>query len=370
MRYFLVAGEASGDYHAAALIEQLKRLDAESRFCFVGGSHMEKAAQVPPLVHIRELAQMGIWAVFRRLRHTYRLGHAVQQALLDFRPDRVVVVDFWSFNQKFITSFVKQHLPLVPVDYYIIPKVWASRRGRIATLARDYRHLLAILPHEPAYLERYGAKATFVGNPTYNEVKSLHFNTTAEERIQSRTILLLCGSRKQEIKAHLPLMLEAIAPWKDKYDIVVVRHKSLDINLFSPHLKGKRIRLETVETALPPLGTARAAIVCSGTATLEAALVGTPQIVVYRAMGGFFARRLFNLFALTPYISLVNIILGRAAVVELLGDLATPQRIRRAFADLMENSLDSATALQRELERALTEKEAAVEAAHLIFKGA
>ena len=332
MKYLLIAGEASGDEHGARLIASLKAVDTEAAFAFIGGDKMAQQAGVAPLYHYREIAVMGFTSVLRSMRKISHAAQLLREEMTSNPPDVVIPIDYGGFNLRYTLPMAHSHG--VPVVYYIPPKVWASRRRRIKRL-RSYTDLcLTILPFEADYLSQRGVSARYVGNPSIQSVGKL-LESNAKLCDPARPyIALLPGSREAEIARNLPIMCQAIdllpAPWR----AVIAGAPSIDRAHYTPYIN-ERIELVTDET-LPLLAGASAALVTSGTATLETALIGTPQVVAYRLPAGRLARWAFDHLLPIRYFSLVNLIAECPVVEELLGDKVTPQRLAQALTPLLE----------------------------------
>lgn len=332
MKYLLIAGEASGDEHGARLIASLKAVDAKAAFAFIGGDKMAQQAGVAPLYHYREIAVMGFTSVLRSMRKIRLAARLLQEEMRSNPPDVVIPIDYGGFNLRYTLPMAHRHG--VPVVYYIPPKVWASRRRRIKRL-RSYTDLcLTILPFEADYLSQRGVNARYVGNPSIQSVGEL-LDSNAKLCDTARPyIALLPGSREAEIARNLPIMSQAIdrlpAPWR----AVIAGAPSIDSEHYTPYLS-ERIELVIDET-LPLLAGASAALVTSGTATLETALIGTPQVVAYRLPAGRLARWAFDHLLPIRYFSLVNLIAESPVVEELLGDAVTAQRLVQALTPLLD----------------------------------
>ena len=332
MKYLLIAGEASGDEHGARLIASLKAVDAKAAFAFIGGDKMAQQAGVAPLYHYSEIAVMGFTSVLRSMSKIRLAACLLQEEMRSNPPDVVIPIDYGGFNLRYTLPMAHRHG--VPVVYYIPPKVWASRRRRIKRL-RSYTDLcLTILPFEADYLSQRGVHARYVGNPSIQSVGEL-LDSNAKLCDTARPyIALLPGSRAAEIARNLPIMCRAIdllpAPWR----AVIAGAPSIDPAHYTPYLS-ERIELVTDET-LPLLAGASAALVTSGTATLETALIGTPQVVAYRLPAGRLARWAFDHILPIRYFSLVNLIAESPVVEELLGDAVTAQRLVQALTPLLD----------------------------------
>lgn len=332
MKYLLIAGEASGDEHGARLIASLKAVDAKAAFSFIGGDKMAQQAGVAPLYHYREIAVMGFTSVLRSMRKIRLAARLLQEEMRSNPPDVVIPIDYGGFNLRYTLPMAHRHG--VPVVYYIPPKVWASRRRRIKRLQSYADLCLTILPFEADYLSQRGVTARYVGNPSIQSVGKL-LDSNAKLCDTARPyIALLPGSREAEIARNLPIMCQAIdllpAPWR----AVIAGAPSIDPAYYTPYIN-ERIELVTDET-LPLLAGASAALVTSGTATLETALIGTPQVVAYRLPVGRLARWAFDHLLPIRYFSLVNLIAESPVVEELLGDAVTAQRLVQALSPLLD----------------------------------
>lgn len=334
MKYLLIAGEASGDEHGARLIASLKAVDTEAAFAFIGGDKMAQQAGVAPLYHYREIAVMGFTSVLRSMR---KIGHAAQllrEEMTSNPPDVVIPIDYGGFNLRYTLPMAHRHG--VPVVYYIPPKVWASRRRRIKRLRRYTDLCLTILPFEADYLSQRGVSARYVGNPSIQSVGKLLASNAKLCDTARPYIALLPGSREAEIARNLPIMCQAIDLLPASWRAVIAGAPSIDQAHYTPYIN-ERIELVTNET-LPLLAGASAALVTSGTATLETALIGTPQVVAYRLPTGRLARWVFDHLLPIRYFSLVNLIAECPVVEELLGDKVTPQRLAQALTPLLDRA--------------------------------
>lgn len=332
MKYLLIAGEASGDEHGARLIASLKAVDVKAAFSFIGGDKMAQQAGVAPLYHYREIAVMGFTSVLRSMRKIRLAARLLQEEMRSNPPDVVIPIDYGGFNLRYTLPMAHRHG--VPVVYYIPPKVWASRRRRIKRLQSYTDLCLTILPFEADYLSQRDVTARYVGNPSIQSVGKL-LDSNAKLCDTARPyIALLPGSREAEIARNLPIMCRAVdllpAPWR----AVIAGAPSIDRAHYTPYLS-ERIELVTDET-LPLLAGASAALVTSGTATLETALIGTPQVVAYRLPAGRLARWTFDHLLPIRYFSLVNLIAESPVVEELLGDAVTAQRLVQALNPLLD----------------------------------
>jgi len=363
-KYFLIAGEASGDTHAARLMASIRARDPQAVFAGMGGDRMAEAG-----CHLyqdyRRMAFMGIAAVLHNLGQVRRNFRIAKQALLTEQPDALILIDYPSFNLR-IAAFARQWLPKTKIYYYIPPKVWAWKRWRIHEIARLSDEVLGIFPFEPDFYARYGYRCTYVGHPTVEEMKG------KKERKQEsgrKAIALLPGSRMSEVSHCLPVMLEA-ARRMSGYRIVVTAANGIDDEVYTRYLRdGETLTRDTYAA----IQNAVMAIVNSGTATLETALTGCPQVAVYylacsRLIGlvrGIVQPLMFSIRYFTP----VNIVLQRDAVHELLANDFTADNIHAALMDLeREEAKAESEKIRAELETLLGTQSASETAAKMIVK--
>jgi lipid-A-disaccharide synthase len=342
MKYFIVAGEASGDLHASNLMRHIKKDDCEAEFRFFGGDLMQ-AVGGEMLLHYRELAYMGFIPVLLHLPQILRNMDLCRKAIADYSPDRVILVDYPGFNLR-IAPYVRKKLN-IPVVYYISPTVWAWKKGRIKTIRKYVDKMLCILPFEVEFYKQNGYdKAVYAGNPTVFAVENRdHKNETFEEFTANNglndkpIIAILAGSRRQEIKDNLPAMLKAASVFSD-YQLVVAGAPSIDKDFYDRVIAVQHpvIRVPIVfSQTYRLLQQSSAALVTSGTATLETALLNVPQAVCYKTpfkqIAAFIWKHCFNV----KYISLVNLILGREAVSELFNEKFSAENIRAELDRLL-----------------------------------
>ena len=324
MKYYLIVGEASGDLHASRLMMSLKKYDAGAEFRFFGGDNMS-AVGGERVRHYKELAYMGFVPVLLHLNTIFKNMKMCKEDIVRWHPDVVILVDYPGFNLG-IAKFVKKNTK-IPVYYYISPKIWAWKEWRIKSIKRDVKEMFSILPFEIDFYEKkHKYKIHYVGNPTAEEVYNFQNQYTenfdyfcAANSLQYKPIIaLLAGSRKQEIKDNLPAMIEAAKRFED-YQLVLAGAPSIDDSYYAKFLKGTNVRIVKNNTyAL--LSNATAALVTSGTATLETALFNVPQVVCYETPLPKLIRLAFNHIIKVKFISLVNLIVNREVVPELLAD--------------------------------------------------
>lgn len=328
MKYFLIAGEASGDKHAAALMVQIKQCDPQALFVGLGGSQMA-AAECRLYQDYSHMAFMGFAAVLANMGQIRRNFRIAREALLSERPDVLILVDYPSFNLR-MAAFCRKHLPSTRIMYYVPPKVWAWKRRRIHQLARLCDEILGIFPFEPDFYAKYGYRCTYVGNPTAEQI------TNYQSPISNRqsSIVLLPGSRESEVRHCLPRMLDAARRFAD-YRIVVCAAPGIDDTFYIPYLRENETLTHETYTALRQ---GKAAVVNSGTATLETALLGTPQVAVYHLacswLLGLFRWAQPLIFSI-HYFTLVNIISGKEVIRELVANDFTTRKVTAELQRLL-----------------------------------
>ena len=358
MKYYLIAGEASGDIHASRLIAAIRAEDAAARFRGVGGDMM--AAEGMELVrHYRDLAYMGFIPVLMHLRTILRGMRQCREDILQWQPDVLILVDYPGFNLK-IARYVKQH-STIPVCYYIAPKIWAWKEHRIKAIRRDVDRLLSILPFEKKfYEEKHHYNIYYVGNPTVDEVDAYLKAHPADAEgfrrdngLDGRPIIaLLAGSRKQEVRDNLSRMVQAAEPFAKDYQLVLAAAPGLDDDFYEEvqwsMVKGQwsmNIRIVRSQT-YRLLQHSTAALVTSGTATLETALMKVPQVVCYYIKAGRLASFARRLFLKVPYISLVNLVADEEVVPELVAEQMNVENVRRHLAAILPGGPDREAQLQ------------------------
>lgn len=326
MKYYLIAGEASGDLHASHLMAAIKQLDPKAEFRFFGGDEMQKVGGTL-VKHYRELAYMGFVDVALHLRTILRNMSQCKEDIRNFRPDIVIPVDYPGFNLK-IARYVHDELS-IPVYYYISPKIWAWKEGRIKAIKKYVDKILSILPFEVDYFQKHDYTVDYVGNPSLDEITNYLSEHTNESDLiagDKPVLALLCGSRKQEIRDNLPLMLDAASAFP-QYRIIIAGAPGVEKSTYADFIKGYQVEILFGET-YRILHSADAALVTSGTATLETALFGVPQIVCYRTGGGKLFYKIMEKMLKVPYVSLVNLIANKPVVTELLGYKANEENLK------------------------------------------
>lgn len=340
MKYFIIAGEASGDLHASGLLKALKKKDHEAEFMGLGGDMMHDEG-CTLVKHYRDMAYMGFIAVITHLGKILQNMKDCKKAIVEFKPDIVILVDYPSFNLQ-IAEFVKKNLPGTPVHYYIAPKLWAWKEYRLKNIKKYVDRVYSILPFEVEWFGKRGYKVDYVGNPCADAVynrpdqdETFDSFVTSQYLDNKPIIALLAGSRVQEIRSSLPKMLEATKKI-DGYQLVIAGAPSIEESLYDKIIEESGAKAMVVHDATYRLLTqAKAAVVCSGTATLETALVGTPQTVVYHIGGGKLVHDFLRLFIHVDQVSLVNLIADRKMVKELIIEDFTPEKVEAEVRRLL-----------------------------------
>ncbi len=320
MKYYLIAGEASGDLHASNLMAEMKKLDSMAHFRYWGGDLMEQ--QGGQLVcHYRDTAYMGFFEVVKHLPEIFRNFKKCEEDIVSFKPDVVILIDYPGFNLR-MAKKIKKHG--YKVFYYIAPKIWAWNQGRVKTIKKYVDKVFTILPFETEFFSRFDVPVVYSGNPLLDAINNRPYKGESQKGFRERhqlpnkpVIALLAGSRKEEIRRLLPEMV-MMMPYFPEFQFVVAGAPSFSYDDYKPYIEGiKEIKVVFNETyAL--LQQAHAAVVTSGTATLETALLKCPQVVCYKMWGGSFTDFVSKKIIIkVPYISLVNLIMNRPVVMEL-----------------------------------------------------
>ncbi len=318
MKYYVLAGEASGDLHASNLIKEISLIDPEAQFRGFGGELMEQAGMTV-LKHYRDLAFMGIVPVIMNIRTIQKNFRFCEQDMLTFQPDVLILVDYPGFNLR-MAKFAKAHG--IRTFYYISPKVWAWKEQRVHKILASVDELFTILPFETEFYRKYNYPVNYVGNPLLDAILEKKMSPDFprfrnENNLSEKPILaVLPGSRKGEISVLLPTMLEAAAQFSE-YQCIIAGAPNMGIEFYQPFMKESKVPViwgKTYEILIH----SRAAIVSSGTATLETAILNVPQVVVYRLTPKWLFNFLKFFFLKTKFVSLVNIILEKEAVKELI----------------------------------------------------
>lgn len=337
MKYFISAGEPSGDLHASRLVKALKEVDPDARFAFLGGDLMAAEASVQPVIHYRDMAFMGFSEVLRHLPQVLSNLKRAKEAIALQKPDALILVDYPSFNLK-LAAFA--HSLGIKVYYYISPKVWAWKEHRVKEIKRYIDRMFCIFPFEvDFYKRRHDYDVTYVGNPSVEEVDEKLRRLPSREDFLKRynlpdkpIIAIVPGSRKSEIKNNLMIMEQAAAPHTD-YQIVVAGAPGIDLQYYgyyitpgTPIITGATFEL---------MHHAKAALVTSGTATLECALLNTPQVVCYRSNGNKLSYQIMEKILKVPFVSLPNLIANRRIVPEMLMHRCTPALVGKELSNIL-----------------------------------
>lgn len=335
MRYYIIAGEASGDLHGANLIASLKKKDSRAKIRAWGGNLMKK--QGATLVkHYRDLAFMGFIEVLLHLRVILKNLSFCKKDILKFKPDAVILIDYPGFNMK-IAKFARKHN--IKVYYYISPQVWAWKKRRVYTIKEVVDKMLVILPFEKEFYDQYRVDAHFVGHPLLDELSKVKYvnktNFSRQNKLNPKKeiIALLPGSRKQEVTRMLGVMLKVVDKFPN-YQFVVGCAPSLPESFYQSLIGDKNVNLVFNKT-YQLLQVASAALVTSGTATLETALLYVPEVVCYK--GSKISYLIARCLIKVKYISLVNLIMDKPVLKELIQNELTPENIETELRQLLTN---------------------------------
>ncbi len=318
MKYYVLAGEASGDLHASNLIKEISLIDPKAEFRGFGGELMEQAGMTV-LKHYRQLAFMGLVPVIMNIRTIQKNFRFCEQDMLAFKPDVLILVDYPGFNLR-MAKFAKEHG--IRTFYYISPKIWAWKEARVHRVKAYVDDMFTILPFETEFYRKYDYPVNYVGNPLLDAILQKKTEPDfqrffAENNLPDKPILaLLPGSRKGEISVLLPTMLEAASHFPE-FQCIIAGAPNMGIEFYQPFMKGSNVPVlwgKTYEILIH----SRVAIVSSGTATLETAILNVPQVVVYQLTPNWLFTPLKKFFLKTKWVSLVNIILKKEAVAELI----------------------------------------------------
>ena len=355
MKYYLIVGEASGDLHASNLMRALKERDSEADFRFFGGDLMS-AVGGTRVKHYKELAYMGFIPVLLHLRTIFANMDKCKQDIVAWNPDVVILVDYPGFNLK-IAEFVKKHTD-IPIYYYISPKIWAWKEYRIKNIKRDVDELFSILPFEVDFFKGHQYPIHYVGNPCVDAVDAFQKENVEsfaefmkDNSLDDKPIVaLLAGSRKQEIKDNLPKMLEAARPFVGECQLVLAGAPGIDPAYYQQYVR-EDVPLKIVfGQTYRLLQQAKAALVTSGTATLETALFRVPQVVCYYISMGKLVSFLRRKVLKVKYISLVNLVANKEVVRELVADTMKVDNVR-AELDVLLHDENYRNAMFQEYDR-------------------
>ncbi len=319
MKYYIIAGEASGDLHGSNLMRGIRKQDPLAEFRFWGGDRMAEAGGAGNLrKHYKEASFMGFWEVLKNLRTILGQFSECRRDILDFRPDVIILIDYAGFNLR-IAQFAKHHG--IPTYFYIAPKVWAWKEGRVKKIKAYVDKLYVIFPFEVDYFARHGIRATYCGNPLMDSIEQRRKNLPSPEKFRSENglddrpvIALLAGSRRHEIDYNIPFM-SRLSERFPEYQFVVAGVSWLDEGVYRKYMEGSGVKYVKDRT-YELLSLSQAAVVTSGTATLETALLGVPELVCFWCSRTSYW--IAKTFIRVKYISLVNLVMDREVVRELI----------------------------------------------------
>jgi lipid-A-disaccharide synthase len=334
LKLYIIAGEASGDLHGSNLMKALLNEKKELDFRFWGGDQMADVGG-KLVKHIRELAFMGFWEVFKNIRTIFKNIDYCKKDIEAFKPDALILIDYPGFNLR-IAEWAKTKG--IKVYYYVSPQVWAWKQSRVHKIKRVVDHMYVILPFEKAFYKQFDFEVEYVGHPLLDAIEKFKSNQVSTEVFltennltQKPIIAILPGSRKQEVKKKLPVMLEAVKAMSD-YQVVIAGSTNLDESFYMQLIGKYPVKILYGKT-YDILSTSEAAVVTSGTATLETALFDVPEVVCYKSsqLSYMIAKRLIKI----KFISLVNLIADKEIVKELIQQECNPKEIKKALIPLL-----------------------------------
>lgn len=333
MKYYIIAGEASGDLHGSNLIKELKKIDTAAVIRCWGGDKMQEAGG-ELVMHYRELAFMGFWEVIKNIFTILRHLKFCKKDIVEFQPDTLILIDYPGFNLR-IARWAKQKG--LRIIYYISPQVWAWKENRVKMMKECIDKMLVILPFEKDYFKnKWNWEVEYVGHPLVEVVESFKRRAASYELNKKPVIALLPGSRKQEILKKLPVMLEVAKEFPD-YSFIVAKAPGANESFYDALLKNysnvSSVSGQTYELLLK----SKAALVTSGTATLETALFGVPEVVCYK--GSFLSYQIGKRLVKVKFISLVNLIMDKLVVKELIQDDLTIEKLQYELHELFTNEI-------------------------------
>ncbi len=373
MKYILIAGEASGDLHASALIKNIKELDPEAQFRFFGGDLMAREARRNPELHYSAMNVMGFSEVLRALPRLLKNLRKARLLIKEWRPDAVILVDYPSFNLR-VAKYA--HSLGIPTHWFISPKVWAWKEFRVRKIKKSVSRMYSILPFEEDFYSKRGYHVDYVGNPTVEEMEQAMRHLPPKKHFMERQgltdprpiIALLPGSRLGEIRNNLPLMVAAAKHFPE-FQYVVAAAPAVPEKFYREVAQDPGLKVAFGCTPAL-LKYSQAAVVVSGTATLETAIIGTPQVVVYRANGSRLSYNIMSRLLKVKYVSLPNLIVGHKIIPELLLHNCTEDAIARELSPLLQPSPPRTHQLQgyRDLARRLGSTVASRTAAEILVR--
>jgi lipid-A-disaccharide synthase len=366
VKYYIIAGEPSGDKHGASLIKELSKKDTKAEFRFWGGDEMSAATRQKPVTHIKDMAFMGFVEVIKNIFTIRRFFTKAKNDIHDYHPDSIIFVDYPGFNLR-MAKWAK--LQGYKVIYYISPSVWAWRKSRVYDIKKYVDVMICILPFEVDFYKKYEVNAVYYGNPFCDQIKAVkkdeHFLSKYE--IKKPILALLPGSRVQEINRLLPTLLRATKAYALAYDIVIAKANNLDESIYQEILGREYGHVKLIKDAYHQiLAHAYIAAVTSGTATLETALFNVPQVVVYKAtpISYLIAKNLVKL----KYISLVNLIPDLPLVKELIQGECNEDNIKTEVDKLLSLSLQQREVFYKPLHVLLDKEDSAVQIASCVLE--
>ena len=351
MKYYIIAGEASGDLHGSNLVKELKKLDGAADIRCWGGDLMQKAG-AHLVKHYRDLAFMGFAEIVKNLGTILKNLKFCKQDILDFKPDALVLIDYPGFNLRIAKWAKKLGLKVI---FYISPQVWAWKENRVKEMKKDIDKMIVIIPFEKEYFKkRWNWEVEYVGHPLAEEIESQKSKIQTQKYSDKPIVALLPGSRKQEIAKKLPIMLE-VSKFFHHYQFIVAEAPSVDNEFYQSFTKSYSNVSSVKNQTYNLLSQSKAALVTSGTATLETALFGVPEVVCYKgsAVSYQIAKRVIKV----KYISLVNLIMNRPVVKELIQNDLTEHNLKHELQELLKNEkrIDELKKDYAELKRILSE---------------
>jgi lipid-A-disaccharide synthase len=360
LKYYLIAGEASGDMHGSNLMKALKQKDAQAQFRFWGGHKMQEVggAQVE---HYKNTAFMGFWEVITHLRTILRFIKRCKQDIIDWKPDVLILIDYPGFNLR-IAEFAKQKG--FKVVYYISPQIWAWKENRIHKIKSCVDKMLVILPFEKDFYKKWNYEVDFVGHPLIDEIKQNDFSAIMLQKYEKPIVAVLPGSRKQEIKAILPQFLK-LAHQYPQYQFIVAGLSHIESDFYQSFIKESPVTI-IYDKTYTLLANSHAALVASGTATLETALFKVPMLVGYK--GSFLSYHIGKMLVKVKYIALVNLIMDEPVIDELIQYDLNNENLQIAFEKILnETHRKELLSKYNVLEQKLGGEGASANAADVIF---
>ena len=335
MKYYIIAGEPSGDLHGSNLMKAIKTIDNDSKFAFWGGDHMLNVDK-GIITHIRETSIMGFVEVAKNISKIKAFFKKAKQTISDFDPDLLVLIDYPGFNLRMAKWAKEKGYKVV---YYISPQLWAWKKGRIKTVKKYVDEMIVILPFELDFYRKNGVNVHFIGHPLVPVIQSFKgsFDSLENGSDEKNILAILPGSRKQEIKKLLPELVDAADHFLDQYQLCIAMAPNIEQSFYLDLIESKKDRIRLVENdTYGLLSQADIALVTSGTATLETALFGVPQVVCYKTsfLNYEIGKRLVDL----EYISLVNLIAGKKIVPELIQNEVNNKQLIETIKEVLKNS--------------------------------